>query len=175
MDATTEFRSQPGLRRVLEALKSTTAEGPVFHRRRSPTPIQQRGMDHHTDILATGPLAQPEGAGTLQRLARIVTVQNRGNRRPEAKSVPALQDSAVGVTPAATRNAGQSDSDQCKLTESEAVRPPNTCAERRLGDVVYLADIRKRFVHNDEPSDPPPGAAAARSYKFTFLRAVATP
>jgi len=50
----------------------------------------------------------------------------------------------------------------------------NTCTEQRPDNVVYLADVRKRFHHSDEPSDPPPGAAAARSCELTFLPAVAT-
>jgi hypothetical protein len=41
------------------------------------------------------------------------------------------------------------------------------------GNVVYLADVRNRANHNDDPSGPPPGAAAARSYELNFLRAVA--
>jgi hypothetical protein len=168
MDATTEFRPQPGLRRVLEAFKSTES---VFDSRQSPSHIQQRGIDHRRNV----PLSQPERAERLQRLARIATEQDRENPRPAAASVLALQDATRGVTPVATWRTGRSHCDQCKLNKGEAVRPPSTCAERGLGNVVYLEDVRKRFDHNDEPSGPSPGAAAARSYEFTFLRAVAAP
>ncbi len=48
----------------------------------------------------------------------------------------------------------------------------DTSAERKPGNVVYLADVRVRLDHSDEPSDPPPGAAAARPCELSFLDAV---
>ena len=48
-------------------------------------------------------------------------------------------------------------------------------AERGRSKIVYLPDLRTRGDNGDEPSDPPPGAAAARPYKLKFLQAVGAP
>jgi hypothetical protein len=54
------------------------------------------------------------------------------------------------------------------------VVPSHASAERGGGKIVYL-DPRKRMDHGDEPSDPRPGAAAARPCELTFVQAVAAP
>ena len=40
-------------------------------------------------------------------------------------------------------------------------------------NVIYLADVRKRFGSGDERPDPRPGAAAARPCELSFLQAIA--
>jgi hypothetical protein len=42
-------------------------------------------------------------------------------------------------------------------------------------NIIYLSDARRRLHHNDGPSDPRPGAAAARPFKPSFLQAVGIP
>ena len=53
--------------------------------------------------------------------------------------------------------------------------PSHAFAEPGGNKIVYLSDLRKVAEHGDEPSDPPPGAAAARPYKLTFVQAVGPP
>jgi hypothetical protein len=48
-------------------------------------------------------------------------------------------------------------------------------ADTNGGNIIYLSDARRRLHHNDGPSDPRPGAAAARPFKPSFLQAVAIP
>jgi hypothetical protein len=66
-----------------------------------------------------------------------------------------------------------------KITTAEwkatNVMPSHASAERGASKIVYLSDLRKRADHGDEPSDPPPGAAAARPYRLTFVQAVGAP
>ena len=67
--------------------------------------------------------------------------------------------------------------DAVKIAAVEMKATPDlvsSAADRIADNVVYLADVRRRVGHNDDPSGPPPGAAAARSYKLSFLRAAAT-
>jgi hypothetical protein len=67
--------------------------------------------------------------------------------------------------------------DAVKIAAAEMKATPDLVsspADRLANNVVYLADVRRRVDHNDEPSGPPPGAAAARSYELIFSRAVAT-
>jgi hypothetical protein len=64
--------------------------------------------------------------------------------------------------------------DEWKATKG-LVTPSVASAERGGGKIVYLSDIRKRMDHGDEPSDPRPGAAAARPYELSFVQAVAAP
>ena len=56
----------------------------------------------------------------------------------------------------------------------DLVMPLHPSAERGGGEIVYLSDLRKRVDQGDEPSDPRPGAAAARPYELSFVQAVAT-
>lgn len=53
--------------------------------------------------------------------------------------------------------------------------PSHVFAESGGSKIVYLSDLRKGADHGDEPSDPPPGAAAARPYRLTFVQAVGAP
>jgi hypothetical protein len=55
------------------------------------------------------------------------------------------------------------------------VTPLHACLEQGGGKIVYLSDLRKRMDHSDEPSDPRPGAAAARPHVLSFVQAVAAP
>ena len=66
--------------------------------------------------------------------------------------------------------------DAVQITAAEMKAPDlvSSAADRIADNVVYLADVRGRIDHNDEPSGPRPGASAARSFKFNFLRAAAT-
>jgi hypothetical protein len=64
--------------------------------------------------------------------------------------------------------------DEWKAT-NDLVMPSHASAERGGGKIVYLSDLRKRMDHGDEPSDPRPGAAAARPYELSFVQAVAAP
>jgi hypothetical protein len=64
--------------------------------------------------------------------------------------------------------------DEWKAT-NDLMMPPPLSAERGGCEIVYLSDLRKRMEHGDGPSDPRPGAAAARPYELTFLQAVAAP
>jgi hypothetical protein len=50
----------------------------------------------------------------------------------------------------------------------------SSAADRIADNVVYLADVRSRDCHNDDPSGPTSGAAGARCYEPNFLRAAAT-
>ena len=64
--------------------------------------------------------------------------------------------------------------DEWKVTNDLAMSS-HPSAERGGGKIVYLSDLRKRMDHGDEPSDPRPGAAAARPCELTFVQAVAAP
>jgi hypothetical protein len=61
-----------------------------------------------------------------------------------------------------------------KITSAEW-NATHEAAQGRGSKVIYLSDVRKRAGHSDEPLDPPPGAAAARPYKLTFVQAVGPP
>jgi hypothetical protein len=50
----------------------------------------------------------------------------------------------------------------------------NINEETFSSNVIYLADVRKRFGSGDESPDRPPGAAAARLCELSFLHAIAT-
>lgn len=43
------------------------------------------------------------------------------------------------------------------------------------GNIIYLADFRNRARSLNEPTDPRPGAAAARPVELSFLSAIARP
>jgi hypothetical protein len=60
-------------------------------------------------------------------------------------------------------------------TTNDLMMPLHPSAERGGGKIVYLSDLRKRRDHGNEPSDPRPGAAAARPYELSFVQAVAAP
>ena len=62
-----------------------------------------------------------------------------------------------------------------QITAAEMKAPDlvSSAADRIADNVVYLADVRRSVDHNDEPSGPRPGAAAARSFKLKFLRVAA--
>jgi len=64
--------------------------------------------------------------------------------------------------------------DEWKAT-MDWVTPLHASVEHGGGKIVYLSDLRKRMDHSDKPSDPRPGAAAARPYELTFVRAVGAP
>ena len=69
--------------------------------------------------------------------------------------------------------------DALKITRAEwnatNALPSHVFAESGGSKIVYLPDLRTRGDNGDEPSDPPPGAAAARPYKLKFLQAVGAP
>ena len=60
-------------------------------------------------------------------------------------------------------------------TTNDLVMPSPASAECGGCKIVYLSDLRKRMDRRDGPSDPRPGAAAARTYEVTFVQAVAGP
>ncbi len=64
--------------------------------------------------------------------------------------------------------------DEWKAT-NDLLMPSHASAERGDGKIVYLSELRTRIDHGDEPSDPRPGAAAARPYELSFVQAVAAP
>jgi hypothetical protein len=67
--------------------------------------------------------------------------------------------------------------DAVRITAAEMKVTPDlelSIADCTADNVVYLADVRNRDCHNDDPSRPTPGAAGARCYEPNFLRATAT-
>lgn len=64
--------------------------------------------------------------------------------------------------------------DEWKATK-DLVTPSHAPAEHGGGKIVDLSDFRRRLDHGDEPSDPRPGAAAARPHVLSFVQAVAAP
>jgi hypothetical protein len=64
--------------------------------------------------------------------------------------------------------------DEWKATR-DLVTPSHASAQHGGGKIVYLSDVRQRMDQGDEPSDPRPGAAAARPCEFNFVQAVAAP
>jgi hypothetical protein len=48
----------------------------------------------------------------------------------------------------------------------------NSNADNRSGNVIYLADFRKRIGSVNEPTDPRPGSAAARPVELSFLSVI---
>jgi hypothetical protein len=61
------------------------------------------------------------------------------------------------------------------METKDLVMPARASTERGGGKIVYLSELRKRMDHGDEPTHPPPAAAAARPYERTFVQAVAAP
>jgi hypothetical protein len=67
--------------------------------------------------------------------------------------------------------------DAVRITAAETEVTPDlepSIADRTADNIVYLADVRNRDCHNDDPSGPTPGAAGARCYEPNFLQAAAT-
>ena len=70
--------------------------------------------------------------------------------------------------------------DAVRITAAEMEVAPDleqSIADPTADNVVYLADVRNRDCHHDDPSGPSgptAGAAGARCYEPNFLRVAAT-
>lgn len=109
MHATREFRPQPRLRRVFDAVKNMAAEikpteGGYFAWRESLIRGQQRVAEHYRHVLAKHQLSQGERDDIMNRIARIEAELDRLTRvgdspRPSPSFAFSLENGKSGVAP----------------------------------------------------------------------------